>query len=1718
MKRSIECLESRMTLASDLVSNALNQPKYVGTVENPPVELALGPSLSNLQTKIVTYESSGQTRQLQEHSTRIAVPVDSLAATDPQSNELKFVRHLNNQYDVYERDSFVKSNARWQQLATELNAVPVYLAQDTQSEVVVIDEVIVSLATDVDASEFFRQHSELASYQPLAGSQNQYVARLAAGRGSETFAVVNQLKQAKGTNWVEPNAYQDWQRYFTPNDPRFVNQWHLNNTGQGGGTVDADSDLPEAWDVIPGGSTEYTIGIIDDGVVTNHPDLTVWVNPGEVAGDGIDNDGNGWIDDVNGWNFVANNNQSTNTTSTDMHGTSVAGVAAAKGNNGLGVAGASYNSKVLSARIFEGSSVASDANIASAIYYAAGRKANGSGTWKAADVLNNSWGGGTSSSVINAALQWATTAGRQGKGAPVFIASGNEFGAVSEPALQSLNIPGVFAVGATNNKAEKSDYSNFGPAVDLVTPSNDTRAGYLAIDTTDRPGTAGYDPSDYTGTGANGFGGTSSATPLASGIAALTLARADQLGVNLTPAQLRSYLRSNTDLIGSTAFSLSTGRNDAMGWGRLNALSAVSNLNKPEISVVTTSSEIVSGSTNITMGTTGLGSVIDATFRIRNQGTSTLNLSSLSIVGAAFSLLSPLQSTVLVLGAATTFSVRFQPSVAGNFSSTITIGSNDANESAFAFTVSGIATPPTISGSVFEDWDGDAVQDSADVAQSNVTVYLDANNNGLFDVNLGATTITQSTSKAIADLATTTSSLSVSNVQGFITDLNVRLNISHTFDSDLSITLITPSGLRISLLSGVGSSGDNFTNTILDDEATAAISAGSAPFTGSYRPTDLLSAVDGLSANGTWTLEVQDTASGDTGTLTNWQLIFTTGERSTTTNASGLYAFGSLPTGSYTVRSTAPTNWAVVSATSHNITVSTGNDTFAGRNFGIARNNRFYALVFDDADANGIVGATEPLLFGRTLYDDSNNNNVLDVSEASATTNAFGALSLDLIDGTHNMRLVAEPGRTFTLPVNGVRTVTVNNQPLVNQVFGERAGTSTPLPPSGSDRAITFPEDTIYNFAPNDFGFSDPNVPATRSLLAVKVSSLPTAGNLSINGQDVAINQVVSVTDLVAGNLRFTPAANSFGTSYTFWTFQVQDNGGSADGRSDFDPTPNTLTLNLSPVNDAPVLTTPGVPALFQGVSPVVVGPDLNLTDVDNESVSSASIWISANFQSNEDSLLFTNANGITGVYNASLGILNLTGIASVTAYQAALRSIAYQNTNANPAVLQRTVSFQVADGENQNSLSNVATRQVNLTPAATLPLFVRSVTVDKSTVHVQFNRSFDASTINLYDYAETLGPSDFTLAGLASGSIKGSIVFDQDRTGITFIRTGGILPADTYTLTLKSGVNAWKDTAGNLLRDTGGEVAGDYLITFTVAALSDEIRLSVADFARGPGQTIDVPATSVGLPLTISSGKNVATIDVTIRYAASQLVLDGFTIDPVMQSRGLLVEANTLIPGQITLAMYSASGDLSDTDGPVVLGTFTGHVPVNAVYGHEQILDVTNVVVYDTTLVNEIPSTGDDALHIATYFGDASGNQLIQSNDASLTAILAVGRATGLLAEPNVDANIIVDISGDGKVQSNDAALIARRASGLSVPLIPSIPPNTNRAASSSPQTSVPVKTTSVILTIADKALAVANGALSTDMNPRVAVEAIDAYFTQQISDDGFTLAKSLLKRRFTR
>ena len=135
----------------------------------------------------------------------------------------------------------------------------------------------------------------------------------------------------------------------TPNDPDFSQMWSLHNTGQSGGTVDADIDAPEAWDITTGGMTalgdEIVVAVVDGGVFINHEDLAdnIWVNENEIPGNGIDDDNNGYVDDINGWDAYSNDGSIP---SSD-HGTHVAGTVGAKGNNGTDVVGVNWDVKIM---------------------------------------------------------------------------------------------------------------------------------------------------------------------------------------------------------------------------------------------------------------------------------------------------------------------------------------------------------------------------------------------------------------------------------------------------------------------------------------------------------------------------------------------------------------------------------------------------------------------------------------------------------------------------------------------------------------------------------------------------------------------------------------------------------------------------------------------------------------------------------------------------------------------------------------------------------------------------------------------------------------------------------------------------------------------------------------------------------------------------------------------------------------------------------------------------------------------------------------------------------------------------------------------------------------------------------------------------------------------------------------------------------------------------
>jgi subtilisin family serine protease len=256
---------------------------------------------------------------------------------------------------------------------------------------------------------------------------------------------------------AEPN-YIVYADIAPPGDTHFNRLWALNNTGQNvngtNGTGDADIDALEAWDVTTG-TSDVVVAVIDSGVDVNHPDLAanIWTNPGEIGGNGIDDDGNGKIDDVNGWDFYIGDNDPRDA---HGHGTHVAGTIAAVGNNAAGITGISWSAKIMALRFLDAWGSGSAVNAIAAIEYA-----NDMG----ADVINNSWGGGGYQQALEDAIDASD--------AVVVCAAGNSgWNNDSFPHYPSgYSSANIIAVAASNQDDTRASFSNYGAfSVDVAAP------------------------------------------------------------------------------------------------------------------------------------------------------------------------------------------------------------------------------------------------------------------------------------------------------------------------------------------------------------------------------------------------------------------------------------------------------------------------------------------------------------------------------------------------------------------------------------------------------------------------------------------------------------------------------------------------------------------------------------------------------------------------------------------------------------------------------------------------------------------------------------------------------------------------------------------------------------------------------------------------------------------------------------------------------------------------------------------------------------------------------------------------------------------------------------------------------------------------------------------------------------------------------------------------
>ena len=483
----------------------------------------------------------------------------------------------------------------------------------------VTDQFIVEFLPDVtlDQVEALNAVFEVEVVARMGLLDNDYVLTVTPASITDALDLANLYHEDSLTVFAHPNFIDRGQaRAILPNDPLFPSQWHLHNTGQLGGTPDADIDAPEAWGITPTGSPNIVIAIVEiDGFDTLNNDVAanLWDNPGENPTDGADNT-DLWVkaDDVHGWNFqsctgdpsTANMDPCGSESFVDMddmrHGTAVAGLAAGRGDNAEGISGVCPECELM--LIKKGSG---DAATASALRYA----------WEmGADVINLSWGG-YPKPYTKAQIEKAVAAGRGGKGTVVVTSMWNEN---RDECVDDISgIPVILSVGGSDNFDERASRSGFGNCIDLLAPGwmannvspqipqnsgNPPLLHISGIVTADRKGQAGYNSDDKELSGCRWitqstnlestnqdytkcFSGNSAASAIVAGVVGLML----RVNPNLDADQIIDILHRTADKIeysgGCTAAQnvanyspcpvVELSWSDTHGYGRVNAFRAV---------------------------------------------------------------------------------------------------------------------------------------------------------------------------------------------------------------------------------------------------------------------------------------------------------------------------------------------------------------------------------------------------------------------------------------------------------------------------------------------------------------------------------------------------------------------------------------------------------------------------------------------------------------------------------------------------------------------------------------------------------------------------------------------------------------------------------------------------------------------------------------------------------------------------------------------------------------------------------------------------------------------------------------------------------------------------------------------------------------------------------------------------------------------------------------
>ncbi len=396
----------------------------------------------------------------------------------------------------------------------------------------------------------------------------------------DPYEIVKKIKNSDEVEWAEPKFI--YNTTFTPNDPSLSNQYSL-----------VKIDATSAWDLSKGDSS-IVIGIVDTGIDWDHPDLAanIWANKKEIPGNGIDDDQNGYVDDIRGWDFGGLNGTPDNNPTEDRpdHGTHVAGIASASTNNGIGVASIGYKTKLMPVKVTVDNYRDSQTGSPYIVY---GYEGIVYAIDNGAKVINCSWGGDGYSSLGQEVIDYAVS-----KGVLVVSAAGNDN---SNDSFYPAGYRGVLAVASTDETDIKSYFSNYGEFVDVAAPGSN-------IYSTWKNDTYYY------------LSGTSMASPLTAGLAALVTSHFP----SYTPLQVGEQIRVNCDDIDSK----NPDYEKQMGRGRINAYKALSNTNSISVRAIdVVFSDAAPGGNGDGILQSGETITVQAKFRNYLGATNNLNIS-----------------------------------------------------------------------------------------------------------------------------------------------------------------------------------------------------------------------------------------------------------------------------------------------------------------------------------------------------------------------------------------------------------------------------------------------------------------------------------------------------------------------------------------------------------------------------------------------------------------------------------------------------------------------------------------------------------------------------------------------------------------------------------------------------------------------------------------------------------------------------------------------------------------------------------------------------------------------------------------------------------------------------------------------------------------------------------------------------------------------------------